>query len=137
MCQVAPWDLNATIVYVIFSYTGYSEVASHSSSCISWFTHTCMQPVRPAKEVSIPERCIPQIFYRFTQFLHPYYRAFTLKISLVILLIVRHTIFVLWVWRIWYEIEKKFPIDVFLYTHHLSAWNCIVSIRRNSLLVNH
>ena len=29
------------------------------------------------------------------------------------------------------------PVDIFLYSHHLSAWYCIDIVRRNSVLVTH
>ena len=41
------------------------------------------------------------------------------------------------VWRIWYWSISNPIIDIFLYSHHLSAWYCIDVARRNSVLVTH
>ena len=62
----------------------------------------------------------------------------TPKISLVILLTVCHTVLVMLVLRIWYCRSTDNPlIDIFLYSHHLSAWSCIDIKRRNSVLVTY
>ena len=55
-----------------------------------------------------------------------------LKISLVILLCVYHTIFVMLILRICYWINLYSP-KFFFYSHHLLAWYCIDVVRRNSL----
>ena len=40
--------------------------------------------------------------------------------------------------RIFFIVLTNKPlIDVFLYSHHSSAWNCIYFVRRNSVLVTH
>ena len=57
-------------------------------------------------------------------------------ISSAILLTLCHTLLIILVWRIWYLIKwKNPPIDIFLYSHHLSTWDCIYIVRRNSVLV--
>ena len=57
---------------------------------------------------------------------------FPLKISLVILLCVYHTIFVMLILRICYWINLYSP-NFFFYSHQLLAWYCIDVVRRNSL----
>ena len=51
-----------------------------------------------------------------------YINPLTPKISLVILLTVCHTVLVMLILRIWYCQSTNNPlIDIFLYSHHLSA----------------
>ena len=55
---------------------------------------------------------------------------------LVILITICHTILIIWVRRSWYLIHG-FSCNwyMFLYSHHLSVWYCVVIIRRNTVLV--
>ena len=55
---------------------------------------------------------------------------FTPIISLLILLTVCHTLFIILVWRIFI-----FILFIFLYSHLLPSWDCIGIVRRNSFLV--
>ena len=60
------------------------------------------------------------------------------SISLVILLTVCNSILRVLFGRIWYWRDLNNPlIDIFLYSHQLSAWYCIDIVRRNSVLVTH
>ena len=43
----------------------------------------------------------------------------------------------LYLWEFFSGSTNKPLIDVFLYSHHSSAWNCIYIVRRNSVLVTH
>ena len=43
----------------------------------------------------------------------------------------------LYLWEFFIVLTNKHLIDVFLYSHHSSAWNCIYFVRRNSVLVTH
>ena len=43
----------------------------------------------------------------------------------------------LYLWEFFIVLTNKPLIDVFLYSHHSSAWNCIYFVRRNSVLVTH
>lgn len=64
--------------------------------------------------------------------------TFTSKISLAILLTVRHTILRMIVQRIWRLIFSQYlVVNIFLYSHHLSALYCIDIVMRNYVLVTH
>ena len=54
----------------------------------------------------------------------------TLKISLIILLTVCHTVLVMFFWRIWYWIKLYSLNFYFLRSHHSSAWYCFDIVRR-------
>ena len=56
----------------------------------------------------------------------------TLKISLVILLTVCHTVLVMLVWRIWDGINLLPLIDIFPSSQHLSSWS-LMSLRVNTI----
>ena len=69
-----------------------------------------------------------------------HFNCLTPKISLVILLVVCHIVLVMLVWRIWYWIkgDNYYPlVNIFLYSHHLSAWYCFDMVRRNFVLITH
>ena len=59
-----------------------------------------------------------------------WFNPFTPIISLLILLTVCHTLFIILVWRIFI-----FILFIFLYSHLLPSWDCIDIVRRNSFLV--
>ena len=65
------------------------------------------------------------------------FNPLTPKISLVILRIVWHVIFMMLVWRIGVGSTNNPLIYIFLYSHNLSAWYCIDIGRGNSVLVTH
>ena len=65
------------------------------------------------------------------------FNPLTPKISLVILCIVWHVIFMMLVWRIGVGSTNNPLIYIFLYSHNLLAWYCIDIVRRNSVLVTH
>ena len=56
----------------------------------------------------------------------------TLKISLVILLTVCHTVLVMLVWRIWDGINLLPLIDIFPSSQHLPSWS-LMSLRVNTI----
>ena len=62
------------------------------------------------------------------------FNCFTPMLSFVILLTVCQTLPIILVWRVWCGI-KWWSTDIFLYSHHLSIWDCIYIVRRNSVLV--
>ena len=62
------------------------------------------------------------------------FHCFTPMLSFVILLTVCQTLPIILVWRVWSGI-KWWSTDIFLYSHHLSIWDCIYIVRRNSVLV--
>ena len=47
-----------------------------------------------------------------------------------------HIILIMWVWRMEF-VKISLFIDIFLYSHHLSAWFSIDTVRKNSVSVIH
>ena len=108
----------------------------HSLVVYHWIWSTPCRIINGAFNSFIQNDAIVDIDLQASDKIIPTVNPLTSKISFVILLTVCHTVLVMLVSRIKGSTSNPLT-DIFLYSHHLSAWYCIDIVRRNSVLVTY
>ena len=118
---------------VTFLSSGWSVITLGLVLCHSIKKRSLIEPayLSPQTQLYNPAS------YTCTQCAHCWFNPLIFKISLVILLTVCQMILIMLVWRICIGSTYNPLLDIFLYSHHVSAWYCIDIVRRNSVLVTH
>ena len=106
----------------------------HSLVVYHWIWSTPCWIINVAFNSFIQNDAILDIDLQANDKIIPTVNRLTSKISFVILLTVCHKVLVMLVLRIKGSTNNPLT-DIFLYSHHLSAWYCIDIVRRNSWLL--